>query len=264
MPWPDFGPAGWLIPVTLVAWGLIEAALRIRHWHRSGLLRRAALLGGHWRLARLNPDDWTFPAVIVAFAAGFILAGWAAGFSWARIGPPGHRGDWVWLLAAAGEVMAVAGIGLRVWAIVTLDQFFTFVVRIRPDHRLVDRGPYRLIRHPSYAGALLVPLGAGLAAGSWASMLLGCGLPLFAIGARIAKEEAALAGALGETYLAYAKRTSRLIPRIWLSEPGDRAGRFPVLLGAGLRRRVGFQTGSGSRTVPLGSGTGKVWSASGS
>jgi protein-S-isoprenylcysteine O-methyltransferase Ste14 len=205
-------PARLLIPLTLLAWGLTEAALRLRHWRRQGLLASARQPG---LLGRLRPHDWTFPAIGAGYGAGFTLGWLATRLSWARIIPAGPAAGWQWLLWVAGELLAAGGIALRVWSIVTLDRFFTFVVRIQCGHTLVDHGPYRVLRHPAYAGALLVPLGTGVLLGNWLSVACVAGLPLAAIGARIGKEEAALAGALGAQYLAYASRTARLIPRIW-------------------------------------------------
>ena len=51
-----------------------------------------------------------------------------------------------------------------------LRRFFTGYVAIHPDQRVVERGPYRLVRHPSYSGTLLTTLGMGLAMTNWASL----------------------------------------------------------------------------------------------
>ena len=50
----------------------------------------------------------------------------------------------------AGVVLFVAGLLLRWWAIITLGRFFTVDVTIEKDHELVERGPLRVVRHPSY------------------------------------------------------------------------------------------------------------------
>ena len=66
--------------------------------------------------------------------------------------PPGLPFDalsWGALLAMG------AGLALRTWAIATLGEWFTLRVGVQPAQPLVQRGPYRVIRHPSYAGALL-------------------------------------------------------------------------------------------------------------
>lgn len=44
---------------------------------------------------------------------------------------------------------------LRLWAVWVLGPFFTVVVRVSDQQTVVDRGPYRWVRHPSYLGLLL-------------------------------------------------------------------------------------------------------------
>ena len=113
-----------------------------------------------------------------------------------------------------GWFLSVPGLVLRWWAIFYLGRFFTTNVAIAADHRLVDSGPYRFVRHPSYAGSLLALTGFTLCIPNWASWLLilvPCGAAMLW---RIQVEEMALAEALGEPYRSYMKRTKRLIP--WL------------------------------------------------
>lgn len=49
---------------------------------------------------------------------------------------------------------------LRLWCYRTLGNFFTFEISIRPDHKLITRGPYGIVRHPSYLGVALIHTGA--------------------------------------------------------------------------------------------------------
>src|SRR4051812_33944575 len=79
-----------------------------------------------------------------------------------------HREGWRLL----GLVLFVLGIALRWWAIVTLGRFFTVDVQIAKDHELVERGPFKWVRHPSYTGVLLAFLGFGLSIGNWAALLV--------------------------------------------------------------------------------------------
>ncbi|MDB5968848.1 MAG: protein-S-isoprenylcysteine methyltransferase [Hydrocarboniphaga sp.] len=107
------------------------------------------------------------------------------------------------------------GLALRWYAILYLGRFFTVNVAIATDHRVIDSGPYRWVRHPSYSGALLAFVGYGIALGNWISLAL-VTLPIAGMFLRrIAIEEAALTSALGEAYIGYAARTRRLIPGIW-------------------------------------------------
>lgn len=115
----------------------------------------------------------------------------------------------------AGVTLFVAGLALRWYSIVVLGRFFTVNVAIAADHRLIDTGPYRFVRHPSYTGALMAFLGLGLCLGNWASLAAMMCPTLLAFLWRMHVEEAALAAALGDTYLAYMRRTRRLIPGIY-------------------------------------------------
>jgi len=112
-------------------------------------------------------------------------------------------------------VLFATGIALRWWAIVTLGRFFTVDVQIAQDHELVERGPFRLVRHPSYTGVLLAFMGFALSLTNWAALLV-IMLPISAAFIRrINVEEQALSSALGELYLSYMRRTKRLVPGIY-------------------------------------------------
>ena len=116
---------------------------------------------------------------------------------------------------AIGYCLFLPGLVLRWWSIIYLGRFFTTNVAIAADHRLIDSGPYRFIRHPSYAGSLLALLGFTLCIPNWASWLLIL-VPCSAVTLwRIHIEEAALLAALGERYRGYMQRTKRLIPLIY-------------------------------------------------
>ncbi|HEX4243476.1 MAG TPA: isoprenylcysteine carboxylmethyltransferase family protein [Steroidobacteraceae bacterium] len=119
------------------------------------------------------------------------------------------------LLRPAGTALFAAGLILRWSAILYLGRFFTVNVAIAADHRIVDSGPYRWIRHPSYTGALAAFAGMALCIGNWVSL----GVMLAPIGTvfawRIRIEEAALLQALGAPYREYMSRTWRLIPAIY-------------------------------------------------
>jgi protein-S-isoprenylcysteine O-methyltransferase len=106
------------------------------------------------------------------------------------------------------------GIGLRLTAMRTLGSYFKFVVVIQPEHRVVQSGIYRYLRHPAYTGGLLILLAYGILFGHWVSFAF-MTLSFAGIIRRIFIEEEALQQSLGEEYLEYMKRTWRLIPGIW-------------------------------------------------
>jgi protein-S-isoprenylcysteine O-methyltransferase len=106
----------------------------------------------------------------------------------------------------------IAALTLRWWAIVHLGRFFTVNVAIAADQVVVDDGPYRWVRHPSYTGALLAFLAYALYVGHWIGLLIVMVPISIAFARRIAIEEAALSAGLGEPYRAYMRRTKRLVP----------------------------------------------------
>ncbi len=119
------------------------------------------------------------------------------------------------LLRVLGIATFVAGLLIRWYAIVRLGRFFTVNVAIATDHRLIDTGPYRLVRHPSYSGALMAFLGLGLCLANWASLAV-IVVPIFMVFLRrMHIEEAALLQAFGDQYRAYMRRTKRLIPSVY-------------------------------------------------
>jgi protein-S-isoprenylcysteine O-methyltransferase len=119
------------------------------------------------------------------------------------------------MFAWAGVVLFVAGLLLRWWAIITLGRFFTVDVVIEKDHEVVERGPFRLVRHPSYSGVLLAFVGFALTLRNWAALLIIL-VPIFAAFVRrINVEEEALSRALSSRYADYMKRTKRLVPGVY-------------------------------------------------
>jgi len=166
----------------------------------AGRLRRAE--------AQARDNGSLFAIYILQFVGFF------AAFSlWASGRPPGPAlGAWaLW----AGAAVTLAGIALRGWSVRTLGQYFTYVVKVSPDQKVVDTGPYRLIRHPAYLGGLATGAGIGLSMRyALAPAIIG-GAMLASYLIRIAVEEPALAEGIGEPYRAYMARTKRLIPFIW-------------------------------------------------
>jgi protein-S-isoprenylcysteine O-methyltransferase Ste14 len=117
--------------------------------------------------------------------------------------------------ASVGVALFVAGLLLRWWAIITLARFFTVDVAIEKDHELVDRGPFRVVRHPSYTGVLLAFVGYALSLRNWAALLVILIPIVAAFIHRVNVEEDALSRALGRRYTDYMKRTKRLVPFVY-------------------------------------------------
>jgi protein-S-isoprenylcysteine O-methyltransferase len=112
-------------------------------------------------------------------------------------------------------VLYVAGLALRISAIVVLGRFFTVNVALHSGQSVVRAGPYRWIRHPSYAGALISFLGIAILPGSWLTVAV-IMIPItLTFLHRIRVEEKALMDGLGEPYREYCRTTRRLIPGVY-------------------------------------------------
>lgn len=120
-----------------------------------------------------------------------------------------------WPLFVIGIVLMVAGIVIRQWAVALLGRFFTIDVRVHEGQTVVDTGPYRWVRHPSYTGLLLTLVGIGLALGNWAGLAVIVVVPTIGVVNRIHVEEQALLEGLGEPYRRFAATRAHLIPGVW-------------------------------------------------
>lgn len=181
--------------VTAIAFALSEVTIRLRRTGNRDSVR---------------VDRGSIIAVIGTIAAGVLAATW-----WVNVGLGAVRSAGA-SLVGGGIVLMWIGIALRQWAVWMLGPFFTVVVRVRDQQPVIDRGPFRCVRHPSYLGLLLAMVGLGLALQNWLSLLSLTILPIVGLAIRIRVEERALLAALGEPYRAYATAHRwRLIPGIW-------------------------------------------------
>jgi protein-S-isoprenylcysteine O-methyltransferase Ste14 len=181
-----------LIGGSLVFWHLVELAL-----------------GGRRSARGRNVSEWSYYCIMALMVASLVGSIMAADRSVATIsGPP-------WWPVIGGITLIWAGLGFRVWAILTLGRFFKVMVVIQDDHRVVERGPYRWLRHPSYLGSIVAMTGVGLAEGDWASVAIMSLGTLAAFLIRIPVEERVLLTELGEEYAAYSRRTARLVPGLY-------------------------------------------------
>jgi protein-S-isoprenylcysteine O-methyltransferase len=182
--WLSF--AAWIL-IELAIWSRDRAKVKGKRDDRFSMLAIGVSIGVANSLAFNVPQTW--PAAQIA-------------------APP-------YVLAAGGVALIWAGIAFRLWAVRTLGRFFRVTVTVQDDHRLVDSGPYKRLRNPSYTGALITMAGVGLAIGhclSLAAMLL---IPMLGFGWRIRVEEASLAARFGADYDAYRSRRWALVPPIW-------------------------------------------------
>ena len=184
-----------IVQVVNLAWILSEVALIVfTRWNR-----RSAL-----------PRDRGSRTILWCV----IGAGIAAGTAVQSVAAARIRMSEPWLLGISLLLLAV-GLAIRWMAILTLGRFFSTSVAIQQDHRLVRTGLFRLVRHPSYSGLLLLFLGMALSFGNWLSFAVIVIPFLAALLYRIRVEESSLLEALGQDYVEYCRSTKRLLPGIF-------------------------------------------------
>lgn len=151
-------------------------------------------------------NRWIFlPLLVIGLLSAFLPA-YAERQGWWVL--DGETVRWL------GVFFYLAGGALRIWPIFVLGRRFSGLVAIQPGHELVTDGIYRVIRHPSYLGMIILMLGWALAFRSGLGVILAALIvpPLLA---RIRSEETLLRLHFGDEYDAYRRRTSRLIPGIY-------------------------------------------------
>jgi protein-S-isoprenylcysteine O-methyltransferase Ste14 len=114
-----------------------------------------------------------------------------------------------------GTGLLIVGSLFRRYCIRILGKYFTAAVTVSPDQPIIEKGPYRWIRHPSYTAGFLVFLSIGFALGNWLSLVIFFLEICIVYSRRVNAEEAALLSTLGEPYRAYMARTKRFIPFIF-------------------------------------------------
>jgi protein-S-isoprenylcysteine O-methyltransferase Ste14 len=119
--------------------------------------------------------------------------------------------DWFFYL---GIFLMLLGIAVRQWAIAVLGRFFSLNVRVVDDHQVLDKGPYRWVRHPSYTGVLITFIGLSLAVQSLGALLVLLIVFTISFGYRMRVEEKTLLTELDDNYANYMKRTKRIIPYV--------------------------------------------------
>lgn len=215
--------AFWLIAMAVVlfctsggwdwpqAWVFLAESAISAVWIGSWLAHHdPALLQA--RLSGFHPDQKLWDRVFMAGAfAAFVL--WLA-----LIALDARRFGWSAApLAVQGLGSAlIAGCMVLVWLVFRSNSFAAPQVRMQAERgqHVVTEGPYRIVRHPMYAAALLYFLGVPLLLGSWWGLLP---VPLFvaALGARTLGEESMLRQAFPD-YEDYARRVKfRLLPGVW-------------------------------------------------
>lgn len=119
------------------------------------------------------------------------------------------------IVGIVGLSVFLVGFALRWISILQLSKDFTVDVIISKNHSLKTDGIYKIVRHPSYLGLLLICLGLSIAMNSILSLFIVTLPILFALIYRIKVEESILTDEFGLEYKNYAENTSALIPKIF-------------------------------------------------
>src|SRR6266513_5112498 len=113
--------------------------------------------------------------------------------------------------AWAAAVLCVIGLAFAVWARVTLGRNWSGVVTLKEGHELVERGPYRFVRHPIYTGILTMSFATALIESRLAGFV-GVLLMFASFWIKLDREERLMLKQFPERYAAYKQRVKRLIP----------------------------------------------------
>ena len=121
------------------------------------------------------------------------------------------RLPYAWRWATLG--LAAAGFAFTWWARVTLGRFWARNVSRKEDHRVIDTGPYALVRHPIYTGIILATIATALLK---ATLIAWAGVAMMTLGwyVKARLEERFLHAELGAAYDAYQARVPMLVPFI--------------------------------------------------
>jgi protein-S-isoprenylcysteine O-methyltransferase Ste14 len=140
----------------------------------------------------------------IAFIGAMILPSLDHRFSWSAVPLPS---------VVLGDVLTMLGF-LIVFRVFKENTFTAATIEVAPDQRVISTGPYAIVRHPMYSGALVMLVGTPLALGSWWGLLMSV-LMILAIAWRALDEERFLLKNL-PGYAEYCQRVRyRLVPFVW-------------------------------------------------
>ncbi|HEX8966245.1 MAG TPA: isoprenylcysteine carboxylmethyltransferase family protein [Chloroflexota bacterium] len=116
--------------------------------------------------------------------------------------------------SASGAVLSLLGMGLVIWGRLALGRMYNVSSalgnRLYADQELVTTGPFALVRHPMYVGALIACVGGVLLYRTWAAVMILAHEAVFWV--RAGREEQALAAEFGDTWRRYARRVPSGVP----------------------------------------------------
>jgi protein-S-isoprenylcysteine O-methyltransferase Ste14 len=113
--------------------------------------------------------------------------------------------------AWAAAILCATGLAFALWARVTLGRNWSGIVTLKEGHELVERGPYRFVRHPIYTGILTIFSATALALGHLGGFA-GTLLIFASFWVKLCDEEKLMLQQFSERYAAYRRRAKRIIP----------------------------------------------------
>ncbi len=203
MPSNSNGIADALLTGWIVTWPTRLLALIWLAWVVSWVV--ASVWSGRTKSFVPTRDSWIYRLPILIGAV--LLSPWTADAVGAsQLYHPGETGTY--LLA----VVVLFGISFTWWARIHLGRFWSNAITHKEDHRIVDTGPYGVVRHPIYTGLIIAILATGVAVGTWTS-LLGALFISFGEWQKARMEEGFLSVELGsDAYGVYSRRVPMIVP----------------------------------------------------
>lgn len=190
---------------------------RLRLWTAiSWLVPTAMALQGAWRGRKASGrrvgrpfaelPRWYLVALLVPYVALFVRLWRPVPI---RLPPTGRA-----VASTSGGVLSLLGMGLLLWGRVTLGRMYNISsalgTRLYSDQELITSGPFALVRHPMYVGALIASLGGVLLYRTWAAVLILLHETVFWV--RAGREEQALWAEFGDVWETYARRVPAGVP----------------------------------------------------
>jgi protein-S-isoprenylcysteine O-methyltransferase Ste14 len=112
----------------------------------------------------------------------------------------------------AGAVVCASSYCFSIWARCVLGSYWSPTVALVPGHKLIQRGPYAVVRHPIYLGLIVGQLGMMLALGEMRALVFLYGIYLIM---RKMKQEENILRSSYPDYRLYTRRVKRLVPWVW-------------------------------------------------
>src|SRR5207245_9521973 len=115
------------------------------------------------------------------------------------------------LSAWVGVFLCVSGLVFAIWARVILGRNWSGVITLKEGHELIERGPYRVVRHPIYTRILAMFAGTAIAVG-YLGGCLGLLLVFVSFWLKLKREEDLMLKHFQDKYAVYQRRVKRIIP----------------------------------------------------